>query len=157
MSNRMKSVKIVACAAGIFALGVAASGGAGRIADHLSSTAHADIEDHCHLSDLQGKWSYSYQGEIAGVGKLTAVGVEQIDSNGHAVGTDTFALDGDAATVTFNGNFTMSPNCKGTVAFNFSDGTSANAAVVMMDGGNEVHFIATDPGTSLLGVAKRRF
>lgn len=156
MKNHIHTIKVALVSAVIFGLGVTASGGLGRVADALSSTAQAQPNKGCQTSDLAGKWGYSYHGEFTNVGKLVGVGVETFDKFGHSVGKDIYAVDGNGGEVAFTGQFSLDQDCTGSAFLQFADGTTSNTRIVMTDGGNEVDFISFDPGTTLLGIAKRQ-
>src|SRR5690349_15535930 len=124
MKNRAHTIKIALVTAGLFALGLAATGGLGRVADAVSSTAHAHPgPSSCDTDDLAGRWGYSYHGELTGIGKLVGAGVETFDHNGHSVGKDMFAVDGYGAHLAFTGQFTLGADCTGHAVLNFEDGT----------------------------------
>jgi hypothetical protein len=155
------SIKSPWIVAGVFALGLTASGGLERAATLFEHTAHAQPAGQlkaggCTIGMLHGKWGYSYSGEIPGVGSLGGVGVETCDANGQCSGTDLGAVEGSALPLSFNGTFTINSECMGTGVLHYSDGEVVTTAFVLVDDGDEFRFTSTDPGATLNGSAKRR-
>jgi len=161
MRNHIASIKLPLLFAGTFVLGMVASGQAGRLVSGLVSTAQADPGGPnkggaCHTSMMQGKWGYSYSGDFPGVGTFAGLGVETCNANGVCIGTDTISIVGDTITLGFTGNFSVNPDCTGSGQFHYTDGTVANSLFVLVDDGDELRFVAADPGSTLGGTAKRR-
>src|SRR5215469_13707755 len=75
--------------AGLFAVGLIVS---------LAAPAHAGGP--CSLARSAGHWSLTDNGTVVGVGPRVAVGV--------------FKLDGNGASETFSGTYTVNPDCSGT-------------------------------------------
>src|SRR5215813_1314468 len=118
-----------------------------------NSTAHRV----CDNSIVKGQHGFSYTGTIAGGGgSITGIGAETCDDNGNCVGFGTNTVDGVASSTTFTGVYTINPDCTSSVTTTYPDGSVFHSAVVILNGGDEFHFIGTDPGASYLGIEKRR-
>lgn len=90
----------------LFAIGIVAS---------MAATAQAD-EHACSLARAAGKWSFTDNGTVIGVGPRTAVGVFTLDGNGNVVDASaTSSLNGSTAVETFSGTYTVNADCTGTV------------------------------------------
>lgn len=88
---------------------------------------------------------------------LVAVGWFEVDSAGNVTGADTLSLGGQIIPRTVSGTFNVNPNCTVTGRLNYTGQppTPVNFSAVIMDGGNEIQLIETDPGTLITGVGKR--
>jgi hypothetical protein len=107
----------------VFAIALLAAG--------LTAPAHAD--DHpCSLDRAAGKWSFTDNGTIVGVGLRTAVGVFTLDGNGNVLNAKaTSSLNGSVADETFSGTYTVNRDCSGTVSVNiYVSGTEILALTV---------------------------
>jgi hypothetical protein len=80
----------------------------------LAPSAHA--EDHeCSLARAAGKWSFTDNGTVVGVGPRVAVGTLTLDSAGNVSnGTVTSSLNGTIISETASGTYTVNPDCTGT-------------------------------------------
>ena len=89
----------------------------------LSASAHAD-DNKCSLAKSSGKWSFTDQGTVIGIGPRTAVGVLTLDGEGNLQnGVATSSLNRAIASETFSGTYTVNPDCTGTISVNiFSSG-----------------------------------
>lgn len=111
----------------------------------------------CDDSIVKGDHGFSYTGSIAGGGGgITGIGSETCDETGHCNGFGTNTVDGQASSSTFTGVYTINPDCTGVIETTYADGSVYHSAVVVIDAGNEFHFVGTDPGSSYLGIEKRR-
>jgi hypothetical protein len=80
----------------------------------LAPGAHA--EDHeCSLARAAGKWSFTDNGTVVGVGPRVAVGTLTLDSAGNVSnGAVTSSLNGTITSETASGTYTVNPDCTGT-------------------------------------------
>jgi hypothetical protein len=82
----------------------------------MVAPAHAD-DNQCSLAGAAGKWSFTDQGTVIGVGPRTAVGVFTLDGKGDLLnGVATSSLKGSIADETFSGTYTVNSNCTGTLS-----------------------------------------
>lgn len=110
----------------------------------------------CGTQLVKGEWGFSYSGTADGFGNINGVGSETCDEDGNCVGQGTDTVNGSAFNASFSSVTTINPDCTGTVTTTYADGSVFRAALVVVDGGNEYHFVGTDPGASYIGVQKRR-
>ena len=81
----------------------------------LSAPAYARDGDECSLARAAGKWSFTDQGTVLGIGPRTAAGVLTLDGNGNVLnGVAASSLNGTIASETLSGTYTVNPDCSGT-------------------------------------------
>ena len=110
----------------------------------------------CGTHLVKGDYGFSYSGTADGLGSINGVGSETCDDDGNCFGQGTDTVNGSAFSSTFTSVTTINPDCTGTVTTTYADGSVYHAALVVVDGGDEYHFVGTDPGASYIGVQKRR-
>lgn len=86
----------------------------------------------------------------ASTGRLVA------DGNGNFYGTETVSAGGNAFQNSYTGTYKVNPDCTGSATFRASTGTVSNFDFVIVNGGSEIEFIETDPGTVISGSARRQ-
>jgi hypothetical protein len=93
----------------IFAAAVVAS---------MAVPAQADDHHHqCSLAGAAGNWGFTDNGTVLGVGPRTAVGILTLDASGNVLnGKATSSLNGSIAAETFSGNYSVNPDCTGTLS-----------------------------------------
>ena len=81
----------------------------------LSMAASAHAAGPCSLARSAGKWSLTDNGTVVGIGPRTAVGVFTLDGNGNLLnGVAASSLNGNVASETFSGTYTVNSDCSGT-------------------------------------------
>ena len=125
----------------------------------VSTAAAAQAEERrCSMARSSGKWAFTDNGTVIGVGPRTAVGVFTFDGEGNVLnGIATSSLNGSVAEETFSGTYTVNSDCTGTVTVKiFASGTEIldlTMNVSFDDGMKEVRGIftsVTEPnGTAL--------
>lgn len=106
----------------LFALALVAS---------LAVPVHAD-DDHCSLKRAAGKWSFTDNGTVVGVGPRVAVGILTLDSAGNVSnGVATSSLNGAVAQETFSGTYTVNSDCTGTIQVTIYSGGAELFAVTL--------------------------
>ena len=89
-------------------------------------TASAQTEDRaCSIARSAGKWSFTDQGTVLGIGPRTAVGVFSLDGVKNLQnGVATSSLNGSLANETFAGTYTVNPDCTWAISVAvFASGT----------------------------------
>ena len=132
----------------VFALSVAS----------MVPSAHAQ---QCSLAGAVGKYGFSDNGTIVGVGPRAAVGLLIFDAAGKVQGPVTATLDGSVTETTLSGTYTVNADCRGTASFSELDPSghpilTATVAIVWDNNMREARFIFTSvvlaDGTPLLTV-----
>ena len=98
----------------------------------LAVPAHAWNPPSCSLAGAAGKWSFTDQGTVVGIGPRTAVGVLAMDGAGNLTnGVATSSLNGSIASETFSGTYTVSSDCTGTISVTIYSGSTELFAVTL--------------------------
>ena len=153
-------IKVSLVFTGLLVLGLALYGGFGRFAPTAQASGGGRVATTtskvCDNGTLKGDYGFSFSGTINGLGSIYAIGAETCDGNGGCAGTATISINGTTYTDTFTSVETIYPNCTGVATVTYGSGVVAHSATVLVSDGNEVHFMATDPGAMANGVSKRR-
>lgn len=114
----------------------------------------------CSLRMLEGNYGYSFSGTflvspttpvpLASVGRMT------FDGRGNISGNDTNSFGGSVSSYPTTGTYTVEPNCTGTLNVNLPDGFVITNNISIVDNGDEIFLIQTNPGTIISGVLKRQ-
>jgi len=119
------------------------------------STAHAK-HDGCDLGSVRGSYGHTVNGTNLALGLVAAVGRVTADGTGNLSGSDTLSAVGTILHRTITGTYSITPACTGTFSFTDNFGQTVHVDFVAIDGGAELQFIQTDPGTVITGAAKRQ-
>ena len=84
---------------------------AGAVMASVTTTAHAWNE--CTLAGTAGKWAFTDNGTVIGIGPRTAIGVFTLDNGQILDGKATASLNGAVTTETLLGSYTVNANCTG--------------------------------------------
>jgi hypothetical protein len=97
----------------------------------LAGAAHAD-DQACSTARAAGKWSFTDNGTVIGLGPRTAVGVFTLDENGNVLNAKaTSSLNGSVADETFSGTYTVNSDCTGTISVKiYASGTEILAVTL---------------------------
>jgi hypothetical protein len=111
-------------------------------------TASSQAADHhCSNATAAGKWGFTTNGTVAGVGPVGAVGRFSQDAAGNLVGIQTRSLNGSIAEETLTGNVTVDPDCTAIATINvFESGTLVRVTtldVVYVNNVRDAHAIFT--------------
>jgi len=121
----------------------------------LGKPAPAEADRGCTLRSVRGDFGYEVTGTNLAVGLVSAVGRVNADGNGTLVGADTLSVSGTILRRQITGAYTLEEDCTGTVLFTDDLGQSTNLDFVLVDKGDELRFIQTDPDTIITGNARR--
>lgn len=76
----------------------------------------------CSLSQTAGKWGFSTNGTVVGIGPRQSIGVFTLDAAGNLLhGKGTASLNGAVTDEIFSGTYTVNPGCTGTITVEFFD------------------------------------
>jgi hypothetical protein len=92
---------------------------------YMGMTATAQAQGPaCSLALTAGKWGFTTNGTVVGIGPRASLGILPLDAAGNVLnGTATSSLNGSVTRETFSGTYTVNPNCTGTISvdvFNLS-------------------------------------
>jgi hypothetical protein len=112
----------------------------------------------CRLRNLEGSYGIFANGTVvtapAGVptGPFATVGKMDVEDDGSATVVLTRSFNGIITRETLPGTLTINDDCTGTATF----GGVRTFDIISVDGGNELQFIQTNPGSVVTVIAKRR-
>jgi hypothetical protein len=124
----------------------------------LSAVVFAQGGIACEQRTVAGTYGFQGQGTL-GLGSPQAIpaaetGVATADGAGNLTGNVTFSLGGQILSTPFTGTYQVNPDCTISETISFGTQTRHQQGVVV-DRGQQIDFIDTDPGTVLTRVAKR--
>ena len=120
----------------------------------LVAWADAD-EDTCTLASLEGGWGFALSGTLL-AGPAAATGVLTVDGEGNFSGHDTLSANGMIMSEAFTGTVTVNPDCTTSATIVSSVVGEAHFDGVLVAKKREILLIRRDPGTVLIGSARRQ-
>ena len=123
-----------------------------------SSLAFADKR--FTVGDIKGRYAFSFQGQIIGVGPAAATGAMRADGKGAITeAVRTITLNGVPQTETFTCTLVVDPNGTGSAICPLDDPAPGFPAVETFDfaleqNGKGFRFVSTTPGVVVLGTGK---
>jgi hypothetical protein len=159
MNRTIVMLSLVVFCAAVIALVIVSP--AGRSAD-LVPTAQAKTAGRCSERTLKGTYAFALTGSVINVGPIAASGTTTFDGEGDvsitgAINTTTLSpiVEG-----TFTGTYTVNPDdCTGSVVvttpgvFGYTD---LHFKGVIINQGQEVRYLITDPGIVFAGATVRQ-
>ena len=113
----------------------------------MPRTAQAQSQRHCSNASVIGKWGFTTEGTILGLGPVAAVGVITFDAQGNVNGKQTRSLAGQVADETISGTYAVNADCTGTILADvFQSGVkvrTATLSTVILDNGREARSLFT--------------
>jgi hypothetical protein len=119
-------------------------------------SALADGKRACSNATLHGSYAFSESATIVDIGPVAVVGVFQADGKGNLTATDTVSLNGVIMQESLNFTYQINPDCTGA-ASSAPGQQMAHFNFVIVNRGEQVVGIHTDPGTTLILKAKQQF
>jgi hypothetical protein len=114
----------------------------------------------CTMAQLQG--AYAVYGQGSGMlgnppqqGIEVDVGIATLDGKGNLAGSITFSFNGKIFRTKFIGAYLVNSDCTITLSIQDDFGENLQEEGIVLDHGDEVRFIETNPGTVIARVAKR--
>jgi hypothetical protein len=124
--------------------------------------ARAQEEPGCSKASVGGKWGFTTNGTVVGIGPRDSLGIFTLDGDGNLLnGKATASLNGSITDETFSGTYTVNADCTGKLAIQIFDPSgnkilTATLDVVFDDNVRELRAIFTSAvvpnGPSLLTV-----
>jgi len=88
----------------------------------LVPAAHAQDEGGCSKASVAGKWGFTTNGTVVGIGPRDSVGILTLDGAGNVLnGKATASLNGSVTEETFSGTYSVNPDCTGKMAIQIFD------------------------------------
>jgi hypothetical protein len=121
-------------------------------------TVHA--QNGCDATSVSGPYGYAFSGFLTDnqgyYHFFSASGRIVADANGGLNGHDTISVDGSVTRGrSYAGSYQVNSDCTGSITLGNTTG-SATADFVVTNGGNEIQFIQSNPGSNVTGFAKRQ-
>lgn len=86
------------------------------------ATVRADDGAGCSVASVAGKWGFTTNGTVVGIGPRDSQGIFTLDGAGNLVnGKGTASLNGSVTDETFTGTYSVSRDCTGTLAIEIFD------------------------------------
>lgn len=123
-----------------------------------STNSSRSVASKCKLSHLEGKYGIFANGTVVtpppGVpaGPFATVGTMDVNEDGTATVKLTRSFNGIITRETLPGTLTINDDCTGTAVF----GGVRTFDIISVDGGQELQFIQTNPGSVVTVIAKRQ-
>jgi hypothetical protein len=117
----------------------------------------------CSNDSLNGSFGYTNTGTIlAGpdAGPFGGVGRQTFDGKGNTQATATVSVNGNIFHVTIKGTYVVNSDCTGSMVLTVTAGPETftnHVDLVLVQDGNELHAINTDPGSVITTIAKKQF
>jgi hypothetical protein len=122
----------------------------------MSISALADDSQPCSNATLHGSYAFTESGSIVGIGPVAVAGVFKADGKGSLMATDTVSLNGEIISENLNFTYQVNTDCTGG-ASSVPGQEPAHFNFVIVNFGQRVMGIHTDPGTTLILKARQQF
>ena len=88
----------------------------------LAPAARAQEERGCSNASVAGKWGFTTNGTVVGIGPRDSLGILTLDGAGNLLnGKATASLNGSVTDETFSGTYAVNPDCTGKLAIQIFD------------------------------------
>jgi hypothetical protein len=113
----------------------------------------------CTNHSLRGAYGFASDGQAFGptgteIADIAAAGRIVFDGHGNLTGQETESLNGVITMPAISGTYTVLPDCTGTATVH--NGQTAHLRFMLVEGGQEVNIIGTDPGVVAAGQITRQ-
>jgi hypothetical protein len=110
---------------------------------------------------MKGTFAFKGTGSVfdpTAVFLLNVLFVQTFDGNGALTATGMQSHSGNILQITQTGKYTVNPDCTGTYTAQVAPiGLTVHFFFVLVDSGNALEVISTDPNTAITGTARRLF
>ncbi|MEH1842651.1 MAG: hypothetical protein V7L20_28940 [Nostoc sp.] len=121
------------------------------ISDAISQKVNAQATPSCNNATIKGSYGSKSTGTVLGL-PVAEVDLIKLDGRGKLQSTGASSIDGTIDTnATSSGTYSVKQDC--TVQVFFSNGSTYSGVIV--DGGKEIFFIATVPGSVVTATLKK--
>lgn len=88
----------------------------------LAPATRAQDEGGCSSASVAGKWGFTTNGTVVGIGPRASLGILTLDGAGNLRnGKATSSLNGSVTDETFSGTYSVNPDCTGKLAIQIFD------------------------------------
>jgi hypothetical protein len=112
----------------------------------------------CSNRTLRGGYGFSSSGTVEGFGSVTQVGLVTFDGRGRLTLVDTASINGVIFERTATGEYQVEANCRGSALVHITAPAILEAHIrfVVVDEAEGIHFMQSDPGALLTGLAQKQ-
>jgi hypothetical protein len=114
----------------------------------------------CTNASIKGTFAFQASGTVleSPVALLDVLFAQTFDGNGGLTSTGVQSHNGNILQVTQTGTYTVNPDCSGSYTAQVGPvGITVHFSFLIVDSGNELKVLSTDPNTILAGTARRLF
>lgn len=122
---------------------------------HGAAAAQARPRSRCSAATLSGSYGFSVSGTNLRIGQFAMVGRFASDGKGSFTGLAAQSINGTITRRTLTGTYKVEADCTGSATLDLANGSKGTMMFVIVDQGNELFFLMTDPGIIESGTAKR--
>lgn len=116
------------------------------ISDAISQKVNAQATPSCNNATIKGSYGFKTTGK-SGTREVAGVGLVQLNGSGNVQGTQAASIGGTVSVnETVSGIYSVKQDC--TVLIIYTNGASTTGTIV--DGGKEIFFLQTNPGTIIV-------
>ena len=122
----------------------------------------SEAQSGCSVGTLRGAYIYALDGftiagdEASQRAPFAQAGREIFNGDGTMSGIGTANFNGEVVRVTYDGTYTVAPDCTGAVTFTDGEGVVSHYDIAIENGGAEFGFVQTDPGVVTAAFERRR-
>jgi hypothetical protein len=122
----------------------------------LGIVPQVHAQDSCNRTNLSGVYSFVASGTL-GSAPFAAAGQTTYVGDGSVSGSIQVSVNGTVTPVLpWSGTYTMNPDCTANKTANIPGVGAIHFFITFGNSFNELRFIATDPGTTISGTARKR-
>ena len=116
------------------------------ISDAISQKVNAQATPSCNNATIKGSYGTKFTG-TSGTREVAGVGLVQLNGSGNLQGTQAESIGGTVSVnQALSAIYSVKQDC--TVLIIYTDGASTTGTIV--DGGKEIFFLQTNPGTIIV-------
>jgi len=131
------------------------SGAVAALVLGLAPMAKAERKE-CSVATLEGSFARTDTGFVA-AGPLAGLSLMIFDGNGTFTFAGSASVNGIQSESEGTGTYTVNPDCTGKYTSETSTGRTGTAFFVITDNGNEIDILPTNPGGTIMCIARKVF
>jgi hypothetical protein len=127
----------------------------------IAPTAKAQVNKGCSNATLTGTFAYTTTGSFvaapAPLGPYAETGSQTFDGNGGTVTAGMSSTNGNIASSTTTGTYTVKSDCTGTFMLQIAPGIAAHYFFAITDGGDGYQAVCLDPVAVITRIGRRLY
>lgn len=150
----MKTIKTILFAV---TLSISTLAAAGLLSPNLlSAKAQTTVTQRINLTGRYGWHSVVFYDNYSTTTPQTGVGVFNFDGRGGVTGSYVGKYNWQLVSTTFAGTYTVGADGQGAMQFTQENGVTQMYSIVMVNGGQEIYLVHTQPGVNQILTAKKQ-